>query len=123
MARSRFKSLLGNNAIFILLFCVTGFCSASEPLVLARQGSSEYQIVIAKDAMQPIPAVAEDFVALFETITGVRLPIVTDDKPMTKHEIIIGPSKHLDMLSPYVDWERLGREGYVIWTSPFKVVF
>ena len=116
MTRKTFTRLLSNSPILILLFCLSGLCSASELLVLARQGSSEYQVVVAKDAEQPIPAVAEDFVDLFETITGVRLPIVTDDKPMTKHEIIIGPSKHLDKLSVYVDWERLGREGYVIWT-------
>ena len=85
-------------------------------LHLAHAGQSEYRVVIAEQAEQPIPAVADEFVMFFEKITGARLPIVTDARPMRGKEIIIGPSKHLDSLAIYIDWEELGSEGYVIRT-------
>lgn len=100
----------------LLLLVVSGLGQASEPLTLAHEGRSEYQVVIAKGAPGPIPAVAEDFVDHFQKITGARLAILTDDAPMTRHEILIGPSRHLDALALYIDGEKLGREGYVIRT-------
>jgi len=100
----------------ILVLSVSAHLAQADILQLASDGHSDYRVVIAENAEQPVPAVAEDFVHLFEEITGVRLPIVTDAEPMGQHEIIIGPSKHLDNLAVYIDWEKLGREGYVIWT-------
>ena len=51
-------------------------------------------------------------------MTGAKIPLVTDAEPMGAHEIIIGPSKHLDELAMYIDWKVLGEEGYVIRTQP-----
>ena len=102
--------------VFVIL-SVSACLVRADALQLAGNGRSDYRVVIADSAEQPIPAVAEDFVHLFEEITGARLPIVTDAEPMGPHEIIIGPSEHLDNLAVYIDWAKLGREGYVIRTA------
>ena len=86
-------------------------------LQLAKDGKSEYIVVIAADAEEPVPAAAGEFIHFFKEITGVELPIVTDAEPMQEHEIIIGPSRHLADLAVCIDWDKLGNEGYVIRTS------
>ena len=88
----------------------------SDSLILAASGKSEYQVVIAADAQEPIPAAAGEFVHFFKEITGITLAIVPDTDPMSAHEIIIGPSKHLDALAICIDWDKLGPGGYVIRT-------
>ena len=94
----------------------------SDLVQLARAGRSEYQVVIAADAKEPIPTAAKDFVQFFEEITGAEVGIVTDDEAMGEREIIIGPSKHLDNLAITIDWEKLGRDGYVIRTVRGQLV-
>lgn len=49
-------------------------------------------------------------------MTGAAIPVTTDAREPTAHEILIGPSTHLDSLAMYVDWDALGPEGYVIRT-------
>ena len=99
----------------VALLTATGAQGADE-LQLARAGRSDYRVVIAADAPQPIPTAAEEFVHFFQQITGAKLAIVTDAQPMTGRNILIGPSSHLDNLALYIDWDALGNEGYVIRT-------
>ena len=89
--------------------------------VLARDGRTEYRVVIAASAQPQVRAVAADFVAIFRDMTGAEIALVTDATPMSEHEIIIGPSTHLDALALYIDWDALGDEGYVIRTQPGHV--
>lgn len=102
--------------LIMLAWSLSTQVAHGDVLQLARDGRSEYRVVIAEDAEEPIPAAAQEFVHFFEEITGAQLPIVTAAEPMGEREIIIGPSKHLDNLATYIDWEKLGREGYVIRT-------
>ncbi len=102
--------------LIVLVCSLSTQIAHGDVLQLASDGASEYRVVIAENAEQPIPAAAQEFVDFFEEITGARLPIISDAEPMGEREIIIGPSKHLDNLATYIDWEKLGREGYVIRT-------
>ena len=92
---------------------------AADPdaLILAREGRTEYRVVIAESAEPQVKAVAADFVQIFRQMTGAEIPLMTDAEPMAAHEIMIGPSTHLDELAMYVDWAALGDEGYVIRTQ------
>ena len=83
---------MGNSRVFII---AEAGVNHNGSLELAKDGKSEYRVVVAKGAEEPIPAVAKEFVMFFEEITGVKLPIVSDAGPMREKEIIIGPSKHL----------------------------
>ena len=87
-----------------------------DALTLAHGGRTTYRIAIAQDASARVKAVAEDFQGIFREMTGAAIPIITDKQPMGPREIVIGPSKHLDELAMYIDWEALGEEGYVIRT-------
>jgi hypothetical protein len=100
----------------LMLLSLAAHCCAAEPLWLAKDGVSQYRVIIAENARQPIPAVAEDFVDHFEKITGVQLPIITDAQPMMRHEILIGPSRHLDELLGPIDTDALSQEACVIQT-------
>ena len=87
-----------------------------DALILARSGRTDYRIVIAEKASPQVKAVAEDFQQIFREMTGAAIPLATDAEPMGDHEIVIGPSSHLDNLAMYIDWDALGEEGYVIRT-------
>lgn len=95
-------------------FLVTN--SDPDELVLAQDGSSDYRVVIAESPDPQVKAVAADFIQIFREMTGAELALVDDAGPMGGHEILIGPSRHLDEVAMYIDWEALGEEGYVIRT-------
>ena len=110
-----------------MVLCIIPLCIGtvqgvdSDEQVLASGGRTDYRVVIAKSAGPQVKAVAEDFCRIFQQMTGAKIPLVTDEEPMGKHEIIIGPSKHLDELAMYIDWDALGEEGYVIRTQPGRL--
>gem|GEM_PF-5337086 len=105
-------------AVLLALAAATAAAAADpDTLVLARDGNTEYCVVIAAAAAPQIRAVAADFAQLFQRMTGAAIPVVPDSAPLTETEIIIGPSAHLDALAMYIDWDALGAEGYVIRTQ------
>ena len=69
-------------------------------LQLARGGQSDYQVVIAKDAEEPVPAAAKEFIHFFKEITGAELAIVTDDEEMREREIMIGATARPKRYAP-----------------------
>jgi len=103
----------------LLTFCVPlSIAHGDDPdaLALAKNGRTTYRIAVAEDASPRVKAVAQDFQSIFREMTGATIPMITDRQPMGPREIIIGPSKHLDNLAMYIDWDALGEEGYVIRT-------
>ena len=100
------------------------FAGDSDALTLARDGRTTYRIAIAQDAAPQVKAVAKDFQGIFREMTGAAVPMITDKQPMGPREIVIGPSRHLDELAMYIDWEELGDQGYVIRThGPHLALF
>ena len=93
-------------------------------LVLADGGKSDYQIVLADGASSSTRHGAEELQAFLAQMTGVKLPIVSDnDKPpIAPHEIIIGDNKHLRAIGVNIDFNALGPEGYVIRTVGERLV-
>ena len=64
-------------------------------LVLAEGGKSDYQIVLADNASPSTRHGAEELQMFLQQISGVKLPIVSDQKPIAPHEIILGDNRHL----------------------------
>ena len=91
-------------------------------LVLAENGKSAYRIVVADDASPSTKHGAEELQTFLKQITGAVLPIVSDKRPMVKHEIILGDSAHLRKLGTKIDFEALGPEGYIIRTVGDRLV-
>ena len=98
-------------------------CAALRPvekgrrMTLAKDGESEFTIVVADDASPSTRHGAEELQLFLEEMTGAALPIVSDAAPMGAHEIILGDNAHLERLGVPVDFEALGNEGYVIKTA------
>ena len=96
--------------------CVLGARTASAELVLAENGQSAYQIVVADDASPSLKHGAEELQTFLQQMTGVKLPIVSDKQPQGPKEIILGDNAHYKKLGLSIDIPSLGKEGYVLRT-------
>ena len=117
---------VGAVAELLLVLASAALWADLDALQLAQNGYSTYRVVIAQEAPPQVKAVARDFQQVFRVMTGAPIPLATDEQPMGENEILIGPSKHLDELAMYIDWERLGElRAYVyaklLWDPHFDV--
>lgn len=85
-------------------------------LVLADNGHSAYQIVVAGDASPSTKHGAGELQKFLEEMTGVKLAVVSDQQPIGPREIILGDNAHFKLLGTNVDVASLGPEGYVVRT-------
>src|SRR5207249_2391077 len=70
--------------------------SNARALTLAKDGKSDYVIVLAA---KPLPAnarAAHELQSYFKQMTGAELAIVDDSKHPPAHSIIVGPNKYLE---------------------------
>ena len=105
--------------MFAAAMVLSGFVlsrAAAGELVLAENGKSDYKIVLADSASPSTKYGAEELQRFLEQITGVKLPIVSDQQPKGPKEIILGENARLKDLGVTIDLPSLGKEGYVIRT-------
>jgi hypothetical protein len=88
----------------------------SQPIILIDEGESPYRIIIPVDAIPSERYAAEELQKYLERISGVKLPIATDDQPMSKYEILLGNNRHMQSLGLQIDLAKLGSEGFLIKT-------
>ena len=80
-------------------------------LKLAVRGDSpEYAIVRAAKASPSVVYAAEELRGFTERMTGVRLPIVTDEGPLPKKAIMLGRSRN--------SADELGEDGFRLVARP-----
>ena len=72
------------------LVLAAGVASHAEGLTLAKDGGTEYQIVIPKEADVSTKAVAGDFAGILREMTGAEFAMVTDDTKASAKEIVVG---------------------------------
>jgi len=89
---------------------------ASAQLLLADGGRSDYRIVLSREASPSEQHAARELQHFLREISGVELPIVTDDSARGNAEILLGDNAHLRALGVTVDWDRLGDEGFTLRT-------
>jgi len=99
-----------------------GAAPDSPAAMLAEQGRSVYQIVTAADAPPATRYAAEELQHFLRQITGATLPVVSDAQPPQPHEILVGPSRRLDVLGVALDRGALGAEGYLLRTIDARLV-
>lgn len=87
-------------------------------ITLARGGDSAYTIVRPAEATPAEARAADELQRFLGEITGVAVPIADDTGPLPARAILVGPSRHLNGLGIDIDFEALGREGFVIRTAP-----
>jgi hypothetical protein len=87
----------------------------SSASTLVKDGKSSYSIVIAADAVAPEKNAAEELQKYLLEVTGVKLPIVTEnEKTPGACRILLGQSKAVKNLLPDTDWKGLGFDGIII---------
>jgi len=105
----------------VVSLLVVSNTSAGE-LVLAENGKSSYQIVVADNASPSTKYGAQELQKFLEQMTGAKLLIVSDQQPKRPKEIILGNNAHLQELGVAIDFAALGKEGYVIRTVGERLV-
>jgi hypothetical protein len=100
--------------VVILLGAVS---ARADGLVLAENGQSAFQIVVAGDASPSTKHAAQELHSFLQQISGAKLPVVSDNQPAGPHEIVLGESARLKSLNVAIDFKALGNEGYVIRTA------
>jgi len=87
-----------------------------QQIVLVDEGKSPYSIIIPLEAIPSERYAAEELQRYLERISGVKLPITTDDQPMSSREILLGDNAHVHRLGLQVDPAKLGPEGFLLRT-------
>lgn len=95
---------------------------ADAGVLLANQGQSDYCIVIAEKAPPATRHAAGELQKFLKEISGAELPVVTDNEPRKKNEILLGSSSRLESTSPGTDLSKLGEEGYILRTTGANLI-
>ncbi len=82
--------------------------------VLIDRGTAHAGIVIPAEAGAGLQYVAGDLQNVLHQMTGVRLPIVTDDNPIEGNRILLGRTRFTDGIVPPDEQAELGSEEYIV---------
>lgn len=100
------------------LAVVLGFpAPSSGALTLASEGKSRYSIVMASNAPPSEQYAARELQQYLEKLGGAKLPIVSDNVPISPCEILLGDNAHARKLGLNVDFSQLGAEGFTLRTK------
>ena len=88
-------------------------------LYLTQNQTSDYRIVISQTADAVTVNAANELSAYLAKITGISLPVVTDDTPAAEREIIVGIAQDAKDVIP--DIAALGEDSFVIHTHGEKL--
>ena len=104
---------------FLVAALVPSMLSAQD-LILATRGSpAAYTLVRAADASPSQIHAAEEFQTFTEQMTGVKLPILTDDAPLPAQAILLGNTRHTAaVLGGPADLAALGTDGFRLVNKP-----
>jgi hypothetical protein len=119
------KSVAGKLFFLLMMVSILSGCSLVrrwQGVTLADGGESKYRIVIAQGAPEPVAYGAQELQRFLKEISGAELPIVTDQEPATRREILVGESNRFADLGLKVDPEATGLEGYLLKTVQGRLV-
>lgn len=102
---------------FAALWATTAPAAPGDALNLARNGATDYRIVIPAASSRGERAAADELAGFLREISGATFPIVTDDVEIGEAEILLADNAHLEKLGINLDFERLGPEGYHLLTA------
>jgi hypothetical protein len=103
-------------AVALMTFTATTPVGA-EPLgalALAADGQTRYVIVIGKDASEAEKYAAKELGYFLKEMTGAAFPTVTDDTPVTEHEIVLGRTTRGSLDDVPAELKPAVPEGFVI---------
>ncbi len=107
--RTIFKSLL---VISVLTPVYLGAITIAE-----RDKAPEYTIVLPVEATASQRYAAKELQSFTAQMTGVELPIITDNKPLPAKAILLGVTEHTAAAVGSVDLNKLGDDGFTLKTK------
>ena len=107
---------------FAAIFAIHACTGITGDVHLFREGKSDYEIIISKDASEAEKTAASELQKYLQAMTGFQLPVMTDDERKAgKTEILIGRTNR-ENGAYTVDREELGPEGFHIFWSGKRLV-
>ncbi len=101
----------------ILIAAVLGIVAPAFALTIAKDGKSDYVIVIAASPLPANTRAANELQQHLKQMCGAELTIQKDDQPLAERAILVGPSRHLEAVGVKLDKEKLGEDGFVLKTA------
>jgi len=92
------------------------------PAPLVSRGKSAYTIVVSESCSPSERHAAEELSRFINEISGATLPIKTDAEQVAPPLVCIGESKRLANMGADIKLDGLGKEGFVIRTTPRGLV-
>jgi hypothetical protein len=89
----------------------------TDSLQLANNGESDYKIVISRTASEIVKHAVAELAMHLKQISDADIPIISDDQPVGRQEIIVGDSDHLKYVKASIDFQKLGNDGFAICAS------
>ena len=111
--------------ICLVTTLVSSGCSAAPtqntnlktPIELAKNGHSQYVIVLAADAIPSEKMAADELQKYLQEITGTTFPIQSETEVnINAPQILVGSGTKAKVLLPHQNWNSLGSDGIVIKT-------
>ena len=104
----------------LLIAAIVPSMLSAQDLILATRGQpAAYTLVRAADASPSQIHAAEEFQTFAEQMTGVKLPILTDDAPLPSRAILLGNTRHTAaVLGGPADLAALGTDGFRLVSKP-----
>jgi len=91
-------------------------------VTLAEAGRSDHRIVISSHAIPSERYAAEELQRYLEKISGVRLPLIVEDKAAGAKDLFIGDNPVLEKELSRVDRKALGSDGFLLRTDGNRLI-
>lgn len=102
----------------IVIICVVIFSfNKLNAITLVNNGTSNYSIVIGIDASPSELHGADELQMFLQIISGAYLPIMRENETITGPAIFLGNSGKLQLIDNTINFQDLGKEGFVIKTT------
>lgn len=107
----------------LLLFFLEVFPSYGKPgIILVKDNSSSYNIVIPSQPTQVEKHAAEELQKYVQEISGAKLNIINDSEPESQFEILIGRNNRLKTLGLNINLDSLALDGFTIRTVNDRLI-
>jgi len=112
-------SLLGFGAVALLAMPA---CAAAGELVVARNGTTQYRIVVPNNRSRAIDYAASELRALLHEVSGAELPVASECNSPRGPAFLLGPSQRAADTGLVAEAEKLGDDGVLIKTVGRDIV-
>ena len=113
---TRLTSVAEIFSLSLALFVLGAFPLNAGELIITQNGKSDYSIVLTRDASPSEKFGAQELQKFLKMISGVSLPIMRDNEEVSGPMILVGDGPLLRQIDATIDFEDLGKEGFVVRT-------